>query len=111
MTIEFLVDANLPEALARFLASKGVPSIHVADSGLRMGEDGDIWQYARDHDLVIVSKDVDFADRARHSQPGPAVVWVNMGNTRKQPLLERFECDLDDLLALLRLGDRLVEMS
>ena len=38
--MRFLVDAQLPPALARFLASLGEEAIHVLDAGLLEADDG-----------------------------------------------------------------------
>ena len=44
--------------------------------------DSQIWEYARDGDLVIVSKDADFSDRVMVSTPPPRVVHIRFGNMR-----------------------------
>jgi hypothetical protein len=55
----FLFDENLP---ARLRFSPGLPLIHATKVG-RSPSDSRIWEYARRHDLAIVSKDADFSDR------------------------------------------------
>ena len=110
MSVSFLIDANLPEALARFLTAKCQPGIHVADLGFRSECDTSIWQLAADRGLTIVSKDVDFAVLARETDSGPAVIWVRSGNTRRDALLDRFEQELKELLRLLEAGERLIEL-
>jgi predicted nuclease of predicted toxin-antitoxin system len=44
--------------------------------------DTQIWQYAREQDLIIVSKDTDFSDRVMVSNPPPRVVHIRFGNMR-----------------------------
>ena len=56
---EVLVDNQLPAALARFLASRGVDCQHVLDIDLADATDAEIWDYASKNDVVI-SKDEDF---------------------------------------------------
>ena len=46
--MKFLVDANLPPALAQWLASEGHEAQHVANLGMQASADRDIWQYERD---------------------------------------------------------------
>ena len=53
----FLIDANLPY---RFALWQGEDYLHVYDLGDDM-PDAAIWQYAKEHDLIIVSKDAPFA--------------------------------------------------
>lgn len=58
--MRFVVDAQLPPALARLIAAQGHHAEHVAEIGLRDGEDSFIWRYALDQQAVIVTKDEDF---------------------------------------------------
>jgi predicted nuclease of predicted toxin-antitoxin system len=44
--------------------------------------DEQIWEFAKAHDLVIVSKDADFSDRILIASPPPKVVHVRVGNLR-----------------------------
>ena len=59
--MKFLVDHQLPVALARFIATQDHQAEHVRDLGLKEADDTVIWQRAIARDLVIVSKDEDFA--------------------------------------------------
>ena len=58
--MKFLIDANLPPALARWLASEGHEAHHVSDFGLEAVPDKTIWAYARELDACVVTKDEDF---------------------------------------------------
>jgi len=51
----FLVDAQLPPALARKLNTLAHESIHVLDVGLLDAGDGQIWDYALTHDMAIIT--------------------------------------------------------
>ncbi|MFZ0964485.1 MAG: DUF5615 family PIN-like protein [Terriglobia bacterium] len=46
--MRFLVDYQLPIALARFLAARGWDCDHVMDLGLGSASDSAIWHYAHD---------------------------------------------------------------
>jgi predicted nuclease of predicted toxin-antitoxin system len=77
----FLIDENLP---ARFTF---VPSLAVVSSSRalhRSAGDSDLWEFAREHDLVIVTKDADFSDRILISVPPPWVVHLRFGNLRRR---------------------------
>ena len=63
--MQFLVDAQLPPALARWLVAKSFEAEHVGDSGLSAASDADIWDYALRRDAVILTKDDDFAGRTK----------------------------------------------
>lgn len=59
--MKFLVDNQLPPALARFISEDLlVEALHVADIGLRDGTDADVWGYATQNDFLLISKDEDF---------------------------------------------------
>jgi len=44
--MRFLIDAQLPPALARWLSSQGHHAEHVADLGLEAAEDSRVWRHA-----------------------------------------------------------------
>jgi predicted nuclease of predicted toxin-antitoxin system len=106
----FLVDAQLPPALARRIEALGHSADHVFDSGLTTASDDAIRAYAAKIGAVIVTKDEDFAVR-KVLQEGPAVVWVRIGNTRRAELLRRIEADFAAIIAALERGETLVEIA
>lgn len=108
--MRFLIDAQLPPALARWLAAHGQGASHVADLGMQSASDAAIWDHAMGEGAVIVTKDEDFAQRKVLSLSGPAVVWVRLPNTRRRDLLVWFEAVLPDILAALERGETLVEI-
>ncbi|WP_223296741.1 DUF5615 family PIN-like protein [Thiorhodovibrio frisius] len=59
--MNLLVDNQLPAALARYLVDHGFACRHVLDLGMEASDDREIWQLAKDEQLVIVTKDEDFA--------------------------------------------------
>jgi predicted nuclease of predicted toxin-antitoxin system len=107
--MRFLVDAQLPLALARWIASHGHDAQHVADLGLEGAKDRVIWDKAASLDAVIVTKDDDFLQLSR-SGTGPAVVWVTTGNTSKRELLDRMETIFSQVVDALEIGERIVEV-
>lgn len=58
-----LFDQNLSPRLCDRLRDIWTDVVHVRPVGLASGDDSAVWAYARQHGLVIVSKDGDFADR------------------------------------------------
>lgn len=108
--MRFLVDAQLPPALARWLASQGHHADHVGDLGLAAATDRVIWDRALADGSVIISQDEDFAQRHALSADGPAVVWVRLPNGRRRDLLSSFDAILPSLLAALERGERLIEV-
>ena len=109
MTLRFLVDAQLPVALARWLVAAGYIADHVSDLGLEAASDTVIWQEALRLHAVIVTKDEDFVV-PRRKPPVPQVVWVRMGNCTKAQLLTRMTASFDDVVAALAGGEKVVEL-
>lgn len=108
--MRFLIDAQLPPALARALSERGHLAEHVADVGLLSAADAEILRYAMEHDAVLITKDEDFPDLIVLGQAAPVVVWVRIGNTTRRGLLERFEPMIDQLVEKVEAGERLIEV-
>ena len=84
--MRFLVDAQLPPALARHIESHGHTAEHVSERGLEAASDSFIRATAAEAGAVIITKDEDFAVH-RLLREGPSVVWIRIGNTRRRELL------------------------
>ncbi len=109
--MRFLVDAQLPPALARWLAAAGHPADHVADLGLASAADLTIWAAALERRAAIITKDKDFAQLGAAAADGPPVVWIRLANTRRGALLDWFEGVLPDIIAALQRGEAVVELT
>jgi predicted nuclease of predicted toxin-antitoxin system len=106
-----IVDNQLPLALARFLAASGWECLHAQDIGLDAAEDVVIWQYAKERNAAILTKDEDFQALAnRQGSIPPQVVWVRIGNCRKTVLLEAFSKILPALRDALEGGELVIEI-
>jgi predicted nuclease of predicted toxin-antitoxin system len=107
--MRFLVDAQLPPILARFLEEQGLEARAVREVGLRDASDKVIWDFAAHGGWIIVTKDEDFPERVLRSRAGPQVVWLRIGNSTKRELLAWFASLLADILRELAAGRRIVE--
>lgn len=81
MSHRLLFDANLAPRLVALLTADFPDSLHVRDLDLERALDVDVLRAAEDHDLVIVTKDRDFADLVTARGHGPKIVWLQVGNT------------------------------
>jgi predicted nuclease of predicted toxin-antitoxin system len=108
--MRFIVDAQLPPALARMLASKGFSAEHVMDVGLGDSTDSAIWDYALGIGAIILTKDEDFATRISLDGNGPTIIWIRIGNTSKNVLLQWIEPLLPAIVKALKAGEKLVEI-
>lgn len=108
--MKFLVDAQLPPALARVLESNGHTALHVMDINMHADDDSKLWDYALEEEMVIVTKDEDFAHRISQGGRSPVIVWLRMGNTSRRALLLWFEPLLPRVVELIEHGEILVEV-
>lgn len=107
----FLIDAQLPVALARWLAERDYQVKHVYDVCLLSASDSEIWAWAVNNEAVIITKDEDFARRRVQSKTGPIVVWLRLGNIRNEALMAYFEKILPSLSYEIEKGEALIELN
>jgi predicted nuclease of predicted toxin-antitoxin system len=109
--VKFLVDHQLPPALAHFIQTQGHTAQHVREIGLMSADDRVIWRHSVTNDLILVSKDEDFYFLA--TQPGSTgkSLWVRIGNCRTKALLENFTLQLPRAVAAFEAGALVVELQ
>jgi len=78
--LKLLFDQNLSRKLPAQLGDIYPESRHVIDLGLSQASDSDIWQYAKENDLSLVSKDTDFQQRSLLYGSPPKFIWLRVGN-------------------------------
>jgi predicted nuclease of predicted toxin-antitoxin system len=108
--VRFLIDAQLPPALARYLESLGHEAVHVADIGMASARDRDIWERATTISAVLVSKDEDFVTMRALRTHGPALIWIRIGNATRRALIARFGAAFSEVLAALDRGETIVQV-
>ncbi|HEX3756216.1 MAG TPA: DUF5615 family PIN-like protein [Rhizomicrobium sp.] len=108
--MRFIVDAQLPPALARALTKAGYAAAHVADIGLLSATDEAIWKRAMKERAVIITKDGDFAELHRAELPRPAVIWLRIGNTATDRLVPWLLSLMPQIAAALEAGEALIEV-
>jgi predicted nuclease of predicted toxin-antitoxin system len=89
--VKFLLDQNLSPQLVQALTDLYPGSVHVRDVQLQAANDVEIWAYASQNRLTILSKDSDFHQRSFLFGHPPKVVWIQVGN-----------CSTSQIEALLR---------
>ena len=101
--MRLLFDQNLSRRLVSLLETEFPGSRHVSDLGLDTATDQTIWDYAADHEYVIVSKDSDFRQLAFLHGPPPKAIWVRLGNASTRDILRVLS---DYGSAISEFGDR-----
>ena len=106
----FLIDAQLPPALARWVDRQGHRATHIFEIGLERAKDEPIWEHARNNNAIIITKDQDFADRWLLSDRPVPLIWIRKGNCSNRALLEWLEPLWPDVLTRLEQGEQLIEL-
>lgn len=78
--MRLLFDQNLSPKLVGRLADLYPGSGHAQQFGLDWADDDAVWNHARDHGFVIVTKDADFSNMSVVHGTPPKVVWLLIGN-------------------------------
>ncbi len=89
--MKLLLDHNIsPRLIAKLEAEFGTMA-HVDRLGMSKATDISIWNYAKEHNFVIVTKDKDFLERSSLMGHSPKIIHLSLGNCSVQ--------DVADLLA------------
>lgn len=83
--MKYLIDENLPDCLKIWTSEN---FLHVTKMARSMS-DKNIWKYALENNLIILTKDSDFHERILYKDPPPKVILFRLGNT-SIPYLENF---------------------
>ncbi len=78
--MSLLLDQNLSHRIVAELDDLFPGSTHARTHQLHAASDTEIWEFARDHGLAIVTKDDDFLSLALVHGAPPKVVWLRLGN-------------------------------
>lgn len=109
--MNFLIDAQLPPALARLITSFGHLAVHVHDAQLLLANDLAIWTYAVSQQHVIITKDEDFKNiLLLATEQKTPVVWVRIGNCSNAALTQWFHPLFPQILEHLQQGEHLIEL-
>ena len=102
-SMKLLFDQNLSWHLPQKLSDLYPDSRHVREFGMKESQDIDVWDYAKAHGFVIVTKDLDFQQRSLLFGHPPKVVRLRVGNCpvqtiedllrRYAPVIQKFEAD------------------
>ncbi|MDQ4122664.1 MAG: DUF5615 family PIN-like protein [Acidobacteriota bacterium] len=80
--MRLLFDQNLSPRLVKLLSDIFPNSNHVFPLGLDTSNDTEVWEYARQNDFTLVTKDADFGDLSILRGFPPKVIWIRRGNCK-----------------------------
>jgi predicted nuclease of predicted toxin-antitoxin system len=78
--MKLFFDENLSPKLPQRLSDLFPHSLHVRDVGMKATSDPIVWDFAKDNNLMIVSKDADMHDLSLVLGNPPKVIWLRLGN-------------------------------
>jgi predicted nuclease of predicted toxin-antitoxin system len=105
------LDAHLSPRIAGWIRENlCCESIALRDLGLRDADDTDIFARAKEEDVIILTKDKDFAEMVIRFGSPPRVIWLRSGNTSELRLKELLTTHLPKALEFLEAGESLVEI-
>ena len=78
--MKLLLDENLSDRIISRVADLFPGSTHIKAVGLIEADDFVVWEWAKQHEFTIVSKDTDFHQRAIVFGHPPKFIWLRVGN-------------------------------
>lgn len=86
-------------------------SKHVSDEHINHLSDLEIWQFAIQHDYIIVTKDKDFYYLSNTFGSPPKVVWLTVGNCRNKDIIQLLIDKQNDIKLFLKSNKDLLLLS
>ncbi|HRN46538.1 MAG TPA: DUF5615 family PIN-like protein [Niabella sp.] len=84
----FLIDENLSKRLIKGLLKDYPGSLHVTNIQLGGNSDWAVWNYAKESDLCILTKDRDFYSMSILLGCPPKVIRLNCGNATTDSIIK-----------------------
>jgi predicted nuclease of predicted toxin-antitoxin system len=108
----FLVDTQLPPALAKFLDKTGYPSKHTSSypKGYFL-KDEEIIEIAKQHTQIIITKDSDFWDNFFLRGYPPDVLLLELGNIKNADLIALFQQNITQIVTSFENGAHLIVLD
>jgi predicted nuclease of predicted toxin-antitoxin system len=96
--MKLLFDHNLSPRLVGLLRDLFPESQHVSELGMDQDDDRTIWDYAAQHQFIVVTRDSDYNDLSMLLGFPPKVIWIRRGN-----------CSTQAIETLLRNSERIIQ--
>lgn len=85
--MKLLLDENLSDRVLLRISDLYPYSEHVKNLGLTSTKDSIIWEYAKSHNFVIVSKDSDFYQRSLILGHPPKFIYIRVKNCPREEIV------------------------
>lgn len=87
--MKLLFDQNISFRIVQLISPVFPDSNHVRGLNLENSSDIEIWNYARNNNLSIVTFDSDFVDLSTLKGSPPKIIWLRFGNTSTSGIAEK----------------------
>lgn len=95
--IEIWADIHISPAIAKWISKDlHIPSKSFYDLDFHQTEDIDVFMIAKKQNVIILTKDEDFADLLTRFKPPPKVIQLSCGNTSNAELKSILENSLQE---------------
>jgi len=110
---EIWIDAQLSPALAAWInrTYDDIKAQSVRAAGLRDAEDEEIFQAAREANIIVMSKDSDFLNLLDRYGPPSKVIWITYGNTSNERMRRILKRTLQPAVEMLEGDEPIVEIG
>lgn len=107
------IDAQLSPSLALWINQNfdDLEAESIWALGLRNATDIEIFQQAKKANVILMSKDDDFAQLVQSIGPPPSIILITCGNTSNAKMREILSKQLLLVIDLIKKGEPLVEIS
>jgi len=94
--LKFLIDVNLPFNLSIWNSQEFIHQKNINDEW----KDSQIWQYAMDNNLTIITKDMDFSNKILFHNPPPKVIHIRYGNMKMKPFYDNISVVWEQIIEM-----------
>jgi len=99
--MKFIIDAQLPFALSKYLEQKGFDVIHTDDlPNKEFTTDNEIREISVKENRIVITKDSDFLDSFYVNSVPPKLLLISTGNIKNKTLIRLFDSNMEKIAEL-----------
>ena len=99
--MKFIIDAQLPFALSKYLENIGFDVVHTDNLPNReFTTDNEIRELSVSEKRIVITKDSDFLDSFYIKAIPPKLLLVSTGNIKNKALISLFDSNIDKIVEL-----------
>lgn len=102
--MKFLLDANIPKGIAEFQGDEFMQVYQWGDGAT----DTEIWNYAIENNLIIITRDTDFYYRLITASIFPKIIFLNLQQLNKSDFKKFIQNKWNDIVSMIKDADMLI---